>query len=106
MSEDVRVYDVTLSRALIAFVGQPGRIDEHSPEARVAAKIGDDAAFDVLPRVRRILDTMYGADPPLYDVPTEAELGQRASEWLLMNHPEVSPEAIRATSNRFAYDWR
>lgn len=53
-----------------------------------------------------ILDAMYGADPPLYDVPTEAELGQRASEWLRMNHPEVSPEAIRATANRFAYDSR
>jgi hypothetical protein len=100
------MHDRTLSEAIAAYVGQPGTLDGVGPEERVAVRIGEEAASDVLPKVRAILDAMYSADPPLYNVATVAELGESASAWLRVNHPELSPEAVRAAANRFAFDWR
>jgi hypothetical protein len=100
------MHDRTLSDAMAAYVGQPGRLDVVTPEERVAVRIGEEAAADALPKVRAILEAMYSADPPLYDVATVAQLGEAATEWLRVNHPELSPAAVRATTNRFAFDWR
>jgi hypothetical protein len=98
--------DQTLSDAMKAYVGQAAKLDDVSPEQRVATQIGEDAALDLLPRVRAILDAMYCADPPLQNVATVGELGERASEWLRANYPDLSPGAVRAGANRFSIDWR
>jgi hypothetical protein len=103
---DDLVEDRPLSEAMMAYVGEPGKLDPLPPEERVASRVGKDAAVDLLPRLRAILDAMYGADPPLHHVATERELGRRAEEWLRTNHPELSPGAVRAVANRFAFDWR
>jgi hypothetical protein len=95
-----------LSDAVAAYVGTPGMLDTVGPEERVALRIGEDAAADVLPKVQAILAAMYSADPPLYNVATVPELAEAASEWLRVNHPELNAEAVQATANKFAFDWR
>ena len=104
--DDGVMIDAPLSVAVAVFVGQAGRLDEVSPEQRVVERVGYDAALDLLPRVRAVVDGLYGADPPLSYDANPPELGRRASEWLHRNHPELSPDAVRAVANKFAYDWR
>jgi hypothetical protein len=56
--------DESLSRGIIAFIGQPGRLDRVSPEERVLRASPEDA-LDLLPRIKAILDEVGEHDPPL-----------------------------------------
>jgi hypothetical protein len=65
-----------------------------------------DAAVDLAPRARSILDQVYATDPPLYGAATIAEMGHLVCRWLETHHPELSDEAINAVANRFTFDWK
>ncbi|SDJ48565.1 hypothetical protein SAMN05444157_3597 [Frankineae bacterium MT45] len=101
-----RIETNPLSLAMIAFIGRPGHLDSVSPEERVAARIGTDAALTFVPRVRAILDDLYGATPPLYNAGSVREVGDTARAWLRAHHPELGDEAINAAVNDFAFQWK
>lgn len=98
--------DTDLSAALIAFVGEPGRLDEKSSEERVADVLGAEAALDLVPRAKKIIDDMRSADPPLWPASSVAEISERATRWLREHHPELSHDAVRAAANRLSFEWR
>jgi hypothetical protein len=100
------VGDEELSRAVLAYVGTPGRLGDGSPEDRVIHVVGELAGLDLVPRIRRLLDDLHNADPPLWAAESVAEIGRRAEGWLGLRHPELSAEAIRALANEFAFDWK
>lgn len=100
------VVDEELGRAVLAYVGVPGRLEDASPEDRVVQVVGDKAGLDVLPRIRHLLDDLYNAEPPLWAAESGAEVGRRAESWLGSRHPELTGEAIRALANQFAFDWK
>jgi hypothetical protein len=102
---DVSMVEAPLSSALIAYVGKPGRVDDTSPEERVAAAVGP-VALDLVPRVKGILDELYDAEPPIWGAPSVAEIGQNVVEWLNQHHPELSPDAIAAAAKRLSFDWK
>jgi hypothetical protein len=89
--------DESLSRGIIAFIGQPGRLDRVSPEERVLRACPEDG-LDLLPRIKAILDEMGEHDPPLLGW-TVQETGDRAEMYVRDHHPEVSNEAIKAIGN-------
>jgi hypothetical protein len=97
--------DQLFSQGMLAFVGVPGRLSAKSPEDCVVDVAGD-AALDLLPRIKAILDGLHAADPPLWQAATVAEIGRRAEAWLRAHHPELSDEAITAVSNHFAFEWK
>jgi hypothetical protein len=99
------VVDEWLSRAVIAYVGEPGQLDALTPEQRVVDVVGD-AAVDLVPRVQAILAELDTVDPPLYNVATLAEMSDRVDGFLRERHPELTTDAIQAVQNRYTYDWR
>jgi hypothetical protein len=98
--------DEELSRAVLAYVGAPGRLGDRSSEDRVMQVVGERAGFDLVPRIRRLLEDLHNAEPPLWAAESVAEIGRRAEAWLGSRHPELSGEAIRALANQFAFDWK
>jgi hypothetical protein len=98
--------DEELSRAVLAYVGTPGRLGDGSPEDRVTRVAGEQAGLDLVPRIRRLLDDLYNANPPLWAGESVAEIGRRAEDWLGLSYPELSAEATRAVANQFAFDWK
>jgi hypothetical protein len=98
--------DEGLSRAVLAYVGVPGRLGDRSLEDRVIQVAGEGAALDLVPRVRRLLDDLHDADPPLWAAESVGEIGRRAEAWLGLRYPELTAEAIRALANGFAFDWK
>jgi hypothetical protein len=97
--------DDLLSRGMIAFVGIPGRLDSTPDEERVVRVTGD-AGYDLIPRIKAILDELNRADPPLWNVASLDEMGRGVKAWLRTRHPELSGEAIDAVTNQFTYSWR
>jgi hypothetical protein len=104
MGDHVRVVDQRLSQAVIAIVGVPGQLDPRSPDERLSEAVGD-AAAELGPRARSIVDSVYDANPPIHNAATVAEKGQLVRRWLKTNHPELSDHAISAVVNRFTFDW-
>ena len=97
--------DVRLSEAVIAFVGEPGRVDSRSPEERVVERLGDQG-IDVLGDVKQIVCGVYDADPPLHHFATLSEIGEAVCDFLHREYPQLSEDAVNAVANRFTYDWR
>jgi hypothetical protein len=56
--------------------------------------------------VKAIVDSVYQADPPLYNVRSVAEMGDAVERFLCERHPELSAAAINAVANNFAFDWK
>jgi hypothetical protein len=102
---DGPVIDDQLSRGIVAFVGVPGRLGSKSAEERVVAAIGD-TALDLLPRLKAIMEQLHGAEPPLWNHSSLAEVGRLAEVWLQAHYPQLSADAIEAVRNRFTFDWR
>ena len=100
------VVDEELSRAVLAYVGVAGRLEDASPENRVVQVVGGKASRNLFPRIRDLLDDLYNAEPPLWASDSVAEVGRRAESWLGSRHPELTGEAIRALANQFAFDWK
>jgi hypothetical protein len=97
--------DESLSRAVLAYVGTPGRTRDADPEARVVEEIGG-AGLDLIPRVKSLVDELHDATPPLWAADSVEEIGHRVEVWLRGNYPELSDEAVRALANQYAFDWR
>lgn len=97
--------DELLSLGMIAFVGSPGRHDSMPDEERVVRVTGD-AGYDLIPRIKAILDELNRADPPLWNVGSLDEMGRGVTAWLATRHPELSEEAIDVVANQFTYNWR
>jgi hypothetical protein len=98
--------DEELSQAVLAWVGEPGRLERSLPEERAVEVVGTDAALELIPRIRDLLEDLHGAEPPLWAAASAAEIGGRAEVWLKSRHPELSAEATRALANQFAFDWK
>jgi hypothetical protein len=80
-------------------------MDDRSPEERVVEQVGEDA-YELLPAVKAIVDSVYQADPPLYNVRSVAEMGDAVERFLCERHPELSAAPINAVVNNFAFDWK
>ena len=61
---------------------------------------------DLPPWLRAILDEVHAADPPLHQHGSVQEIADAVRRFLAERHPELSPEDVRAVTNRFTYDWR
>jgi hypothetical protein len=96
--------DEGFSRAVIAYVGDPGRPDGRTPEQRVSDAMGENAV-DLVPRAAALLYELNTANPPLYAA-TLADVDVRVRHHLRERHPELTEDAITAAANRFTYDWR
>ncbi|MCE7004472.1 hypothetical protein LWC34_16755 [Kibdelosporangium philippinense] len=103
--ENGRMVDAVFSAGVIAYVGEPGRLREKSPEHYVVAEVGEPA-FDLLPRIKGLLQAMHAAEPPLWNHASLVEMGLLVEGWLRANHPELTPEAVAALRNRFTYDYK
>lgn len=97
--------DPVLSASVTAFVGDPGHLDPRSAEERVVASVGD-RGLGLIRAVTQIVDSVYEADPPLYNRPSISEVGEAAQDFLRGRYPELSDEAVRAVANRFSFDWK
>jgi hypothetical protein len=104
--DHVGMVDEQFSRAVLAYVGAPGRLEGTSPEDRVVEVVGDKAGLDLIPRIRHLLEDLHGAEPPLWAAYSVVEIAGRAEGWLRSQHPELSQEAIRALANQLAFDWK
>lgn len=105
LRDELCMVDEELSRAVLAYVGSPGRLGDRSPEDRVIDVVGERAGPDLAP-CPRLLEDLNHADPPLWAAESVAEIGHRAEGWLGSRHPELSREASRALANQFAFDWK
>ncbi len=105
MGDASTVSDESLSQAVVAYLGVPGRLDGVDPEERVLKALGD-SGLDLLPAVKAIVDEVYEAEPPLWAADSLEEIGRRVETWLRENHPELTDEAVQALTNRFAFDWK
>lgn len=56
------VSDESLSQALVAYVGVPGRLDGVDPEERVVNALGA-SGLDLLTAVKAVVDEVYEAEP-------------------------------------------
>jgi len=96
--------DESLSRAVLAYVGTPGHLSGVAEE-RVVEVMGD-AGLDLIPRVKLLMDDLYGAEPPLCAAESLEEIGRRVESWLRLHRPELSDEAIRKLVNRYTFDFK
>jgi len=99
------VVDELLSRCVVAYVGTAGRFDRQSPEERVVEHAGADG-FELLPTVKEIVEAVYDADPPLYNFRAVSGMGDAVKQFLCERCPELSPEAVDAIANNFAFDYK
>ena len=95
--------DDTLSAAVIAYLGVPGRSDGRMPAERLAESTRNP---ELLAQVEALIADLDTADPPLWQTPSLAEMSTRASAYLATRHPELSPAAVRAIAAWFTYNWR
>jgi hypothetical protein len=105
MGHPCPMVDESLSRAVLAYIGTPGRIRDVTPEDHVIEDMGG-AGLDLIPPVKSLVDELYEAKPPLWAADSVDAIGQRVGAWLRQHHPELSDEAIRAVANQYAFDWR
>ena len=105
MSDHDPVIDQPLSSSVVAFIGSVGHLDAVPPEERVA-RVAGNAAFDILPRIKGILDEVYSADPPLFQTASTSDMYWRVDAFLRGRHAELSDDAIKAIANQFAFDWK
>ena len=104
LSHDDRVYDETLSRAVVIYIwgvdGLPW--PSHRPEALTT--VFGDQALDLLPRVQSVLAGV-NEDPP-DEKEDLAIAGRRVEASVRRRHPYLSDEAAKAVANLFTYAWR
>lgn len=106
MSDSRNLVNELLSRGLVAFAGNPGRLDNKSAEERVVAALGSEDAIEMLPRIKEIFIELNTAEPPLWSAESETHIWQNVMTFLQSTHSELSTEAAKAAANRFAFDWR
>lgn len=97
--------DELLSRALIAYVGTPGRTDQRSPDQRLADEVAAPSR-DLLRNVKQVVADVNGAEPPLHEYERLADMAQAVRDFLHDRYAELSAEAVDAVVERFTYDWR
>jgi hypothetical protein len=81
MSDHDPAIDQPLSSSVVAFIGSVGHLDAVPPEERVA-RVAGNAAFDILPRIKAILDEVYSADPPLFQTASTSDMYWRVDAFL------------------------
>jgi hypothetical protein len=72
---------------MLAFLGIAGQLRTNSAEECVVELAGD-AALDLLPRIKAILEELYAVDPSPRQAATPVEIAGRAKAWLATHHPE------------------
>jgi hypothetical protein len=96
--------DERLSAAVVVYLwGEPRRLpypSEHPDD--VARAFGDDS-FDLVPRIRYIVDETF-AEPMALPGEALSDSAQRIEAVVRARHPELGDEAVRAIGNRFAFD--
>ena len=105
MSDHDRVIDQPLSSSVVAFIGSVGHIDAIPPDERVT-RVAGNAAADILPRIKAILEEVYSADLPLFQAASVADMYRQVDTFLRARHAELSDDAIKAIANRFTFDWK
>ncbi|SMD19524.1 hypothetical protein [Kibdelosporangium aridum] len=97
--------DEVFSAGLIAYVGEPGRLRDKSPEHYVVEAVGD-AGFDLLPRIKALLNAMHTANPSLWNYASLTDVADQVDAWLAANHPGLTDEAVTAVRNWFTYSYK
>jgi hypothetical protein len=74
-------------------------------DARVVAEFGEDAALDLLPRIRALEDDFYESDAR-HVVADLKEMGDRAADEFRVRHPEIPDGAVEALAWCYTYDYK
>jgi hypothetical protein len=98
--------DAGLSRAVTVYVTTRPYGYPHRDAAALAAEFGQDGAATLKARADALIGEMFAATPPWLEVsgPMELEDIYRAvTSSIGERHPELSPEAVAALANYYAY---
>ena len=96
--------DALLSRAIRAFVSGGHRPYPTLDEDALIAEVGEDAALDLLPRVRAIAAEVFDVQVDWASIRREPSL--QVEDAIEDRHPELDKAAVQALSNYWAYQTR
>lgn len=99
-----RVTDALLSRAVRAFVSGGHRPYPTLDEDALVAEVGEDAALDLLPRVRAIAAEVFELPVDWASIRREPYL--QVEDAMEDRHPQLDRAAVQALSNYWAYQTR
>jgi hypothetical protein len=91
-----------VSEAIIVWIGWRRFTYPHGGDDLVAECFGADAAADLVPIVRQLVDEFFSADAPATAKDLE-ERGDVAEAAFCRKHPDLSDDAIKAL--RWCYDF-
>jgi hypothetical protein len=92
----------TVSKAITVWIGWRRFSYPHGGDELVAECFGADAAADLVPIVRQLVDEFFWADAPA-GVKNLEERGDIAEAAFRRKHPDLSDDAIEAL--RWCYDF-
>ena len=74
-------------------------------DASVVSRCGPEAASELLPAIRSLMDEFYLSDAK-YTAADLVEMGKVATEEFKAKHPEVADEVLKALAWCYTFDFR
>jgi hypothetical protein len=74
-------------------------------DASVVSRFGAEAASELLPAIRSLMDEFYLSDAK-YTAADLVEMGEMATQEFKAKHPEVADEVLKALAWCYTFDFR
>lgn len=92
-------------KALLVWTGYGLGIAPRRDDASVVSQFGAEAASELLPAMKLLIDEFYSSDTK-YTAADLEEMGRMATEEFKTKHPEVADEVLKALAWCYTFDFK
>ena len=97
--------DESLSRAVVVWTGKGVSAWPSRSEERLVEAFGEDAALDLVPRVKALKDSFFMSEAK-WTAPDLVTMGNQAAAEFREIHPEISEEAVQDLAWCYTYAYK